>query len=103
MSERLIVNVDMDGVLANFDGALETKLIAAHPGIIIPDRHHHFYMSKRSDDPLLMERINVIKDAQGFFPCSPAYRWRVRWLVCYTRVGLPSTCAFFAPSQQSMV
>ena len=42
MSERNIVLVDMDGVLADFDGATTTHLTERHPHIPIAERNSFY-------------------------------------------------------------
>ncbi|OYX42385.1 hypothetical protein B7Y94_03655 [Candidatus Saccharibacteria bacterium 32-49-12] len=65
-SERPIVLVDMDGVLADFDGATETFLRDSHPHIPIMERKN-FYFRDDYPDPEHEAIISKLHSSQGFF------------------------------------
>lgn len=67
MSERSVVLVDMDGVLADFDGATKQYLAKHHSEIPIVEKRRHFYF--RDDYPDLGHQaiINRLHASRGFF------------------------------------
>jgi len=70
MSERPIVLVDMDGVLADFDGATETFLRDNHPHIPIVVRKE-FYFRDNYDDEAHRAIINKLQSSRSFFRNLP--------------------------------
>lgn len=70
MSERDIVLVDMDGVLADFDGGTERYLAEYHPDIAIAPRNNYYF---RHDypDPAHQDIINKLHASQNFFKSLP--------------------------------
>ena len=70
MSERNIVLVDMDGVLADFDGATTTHLTERHPHIPIAERKS-FYFRDDYPDPAHKAIINELQASQHFFANLP--------------------------------
>jgi 5'-nucleotidase len=66
MSERPIVLVDMDGVLADFDGATEIFLRQNHPHIPIAERKN-FYFRHDYPDETHHGLINDLHASQHFF------------------------------------
>ena len=70
MSERNIVLVDMDGVLADFDGATTTHLTERHPHIPIAERNS-FYFRDDYPDPAHKAIINELQASQHFFANLP--------------------------------
>lgn len=70
MSERHIVLVDMDGVLADFDGASETFLRQNHPHIPIAQRKN-FYFRDDYTDLAHQAILNDLHTSQFFFRNLP--------------------------------
>ena len=64
MSERKVVLVDMDGVLADFDGATNRHLESL--GINVRPRDSFYYRADYTD-PREVEIINELHASQGFF------------------------------------
>jgi 5'-nucleotidase len=63
------VLVDMDGVLADFDGQVINVLRNEYPDIPIKDVRTHFYISDDYPEHALL--IREISDRQGFFESLP--------------------------------
>lgn len=70
MSERPIVLVDMDGVLADFDGATEAFLRERHPHVTIAPRKN-FYFRHDYPDEAHHALINDLHASQHFFRNLP--------------------------------
>lgn len=70
MTERQIVLVDMDGVLADFDGATELFLRQQHPHIPIAPRKN-FYFSDDYQDKAQQAIIRDFQASQFFFRNLP--------------------------------
>lgn len=69
--ERPIVLVDMDDVLADFDGALEQQFKAADPSYVPLDRSLGYWLQDRTDDPAIHATYWNLKHEQGFFRNLP--------------------------------
>lgn len=69
--ERPTVLVDMDDVLADFDGAIETRIRSDHPALAPLDPTLHYFTTKRTDDQSIIDYIHGVKNAQGFFRDLP--------------------------------
>lgn len=67
MTERLPVYVDMDGVLADFDGEVERRLLAIDSTIDVSDRSSDFYITRRLKDDRSVSLAREIQASQGFF------------------------------------
>ena len=67
MAERPVVLVDMDGVIADFDGEVTRKLRARISDFSAPDPSTHFYYTKRLSDPQHITVSREIQAAKGFF------------------------------------
>ncbi len=67
MAELPIVYVDMDGVMAEFDKGLETKLLQADPTIDLSDKSSDFYLHKRLKTPEAVRMAQAIANSRGFF------------------------------------
>jgi 5'-nucleotidase len=67
MAERPTVLVDMDGVMADFDGEVSRRLGDQIPGFILPDPSTDFYITKRLNDPEHVRVARGIQAAEGFF------------------------------------
>lgn len=65
--ENTIVNLDMDGVLFNFVGAIDRKLQQEFPSMELADPASHFYVFKRYSDPAVVQFIKDTQNSQGFF------------------------------------
>lgn len=68
-SDRPVVLVDMDGVLADFDAGIQAQLIAEVPEIAPYSSRTSFYI--RDDYPDHKSEIEVIHNATGFFRNLP--------------------------------
>jgi len=69
--ERRTVLEDMDGVLFDFEGAINTALSVEFPELNLADPASHFYVYKRYTDPRVVEFIQHTKNSQGFFRNLP--------------------------------
>ncbi|HMR72684.1 MAG TPA: hypothetical protein PKD68_01605 [Candidatus Saccharibacteria bacterium] len=67
MSKRPTVLVDMDGVLADFDGATSQYLTEKHPEIPIITERQHFYFRDDYPDAGHQAIINQLHASQYFF------------------------------------
>jgi 5'-nucleotidase len=67
--EGLTVLVDMDGVMADFDGGMTSHLRDNYPEIPILDRRQHFYFI--DDYPEYAEIIRSIEEEPGLFESLP--------------------------------
>lgn len=68
-SEHRVVNVDMDSTLFDFEHPIKKEL--ARLGIAYADPTLDFYISKRYSDPEIVELIESIHNAEGFFLSLP--------------------------------
>lgn len=68
-SDRPIVLVDMDGVLADFDAGIERELAVEHPDMAPFSSRATFYV--RDTYPEHQEKIEAIHNAEGFFRNLP--------------------------------
>ena len=64
--DKPVVLVDMDGVLADFDGATHAYLQANHPEVPIQPRRHFYYRDDYAD-PAHIEVLNTLHASEGFF------------------------------------
>lgn len=67
MIERPVVLVDMDGVMADFDGEVSRKLLSQLPGFSLPDPSTDFYITRRISDPDHVAVARSIQSSEGFF------------------------------------
>lgn len=65
--EYPIVNVDMDGVLADFDGSVKRLLLARDPNTDVSDPSSNFYITKRLKSPEAVAAARAIQSSRGFF------------------------------------
>ena len=64
-----IVTVDIDGVLADFDGEVKSRLKERHSNIPILETRENFYIS--DDYPEHRLKVRAISDEEGFFESLP--------------------------------
>ncbi|MBP6037726.1 MAG: hypothetical protein KA604_00100 [Candidatus Saccharimonas sp.] len=91
MSERPIVNIDMDGTQFDFDGRV-TQVLREH-GVEIVDASKDFYIANRYSDPEVVALIHDVQSAEGFFrnlePIDGAIE---RWYEMIERGYGPRSC-----------
>ena len=69
MAEQVLINVDMDGVIAGFDDGVD-ELACLELGLEKPSFRHHFYSSENF--PIAYkDRVRALSDRQGFFRSLP--------------------------------
>ena len=62
-----LVNFDLDGVIFNFDSAINAVLEREFPGMELADPASHFYVFQRYSDPQVIECIKDTQNSKGFF------------------------------------
>lgn len=71
MSKRPVILVDMDGVLADFDGATEQFLLQKHPDVEVIRNREHFYYKSSYSSLAHQAIISELHASQDFFRLLP--------------------------------
>ena len=89
--ERAPILVDMDGVLADFDAEVLTRMRRLHPHIPLLTTRHNFYVS--DDYPEHKELIRDISCQPGFFTSLPVIEGALRGWEQILKLGYdPQIC-----------
>lgn len=65
--ESRLVNYDLDGVIFDFEGAINTALKGEFPDIELADPRTHFYVFKHYQNPEVVDFIKDTQNSKGFF------------------------------------